>query len=139
MEAEDDVGDPLDGVKTSSPLCVVETHEMGGFSFACPKAKGNSARNVAVPSQELMAGGYERQIVRSDGESAMVSHVRLAILATMADGPCETIQEKTSKGQSPGNGLAEGPVKLVKAKIRTFCYELERCLSRSVTENHDTA
>ena len=32
-------------------------------------------------SQELVSGGRMRQIVRSDGEAAMVSHVRLAILA----------------------------------------------------------
>ena len=50
----------------------------------------------------------------------MVSHVRLAILATMADGPCELIQDQTSDGQSLGNGMAEG-------------------LSRTVPENHNTA
>ena len=31
-----------------------------------------------------MAGGYKRQIVRSDEEAAVVSHVRLAIFATRA-------------------------------------------------------
>ena len=44
-----------------------------------------------------MAGGYKRQIGRSDGEAAMVSPVRLAILATGADGPYELIQEQTFK------------------------------------------
>ena len=48
---------------------------------------------MKVLSQELMSGGYKRQIVRSDGAAAMVSHVRLAILATMADGPYDLIQE----------------------------------------------
>ena len=85
-----------------------------------------------------MAGGYKRQIVRSDGADAMVSHVRLSILATMADGPYEVTQEQTSKSQSLGSGLAEGAVKEAKANIRTFRYELKRGLGREVPENHDT-
>ena len=83
-----------------------------------------------------MAGVYKRQIVKSDGEAAMVSHVR--VLATMADGAYELIQEQTSKGQPLENGLAEGVVKEVKAKIRTLLYELERGLSRTAPENQDT-
>ena len=42
------------------------------------------------------------------------------------------------KGQSLGNGFAEGALKEVKAKIRTLQHELERALSRTVSENHDT-
>ena len=80
--------------------------------------KGNRERNIAVLSQELMAGGYKRQIVRADGAAATVSPVRLAILATMADGSCEPIQ-----GLSPGNGLGEGAVKEVKAMVRTLRFE----------------
>ena len=74
----------------------------------------------------------------SHGQAAMVSYVRLAIFATMADGPYEVIQEQTSKGQSPWNGLAEGAANEVKAKIRTLQYEMEGGLSRTVPENHDT-
>ena len=40
--------------------------------------------------------------MRSDGDAAMVRHVRLAILATVAGGPSELIQERTSKGESFG-------------------------------------
>ena len=46
--------------------------------------------------------------------------MRLEILATMADGLYELIQEQTSKGQSLGNGMADGAVK-----------EVKRCESRS--------
>ena len=68
----------------------------------------------------------------------MVSNVRLAFLATMPDGPYDLTQEQTSKGQSLGNGLAEGAVKEAKAKFRTLQYEVERGLSHTVPENHDT-
>ena len=108
MEAEDDDGDAPDGVRTSSPVLCGRNSRDGWICSHILQSKGNSERNIAVLNQELMAGGYKRQIVRSDGEAAMVSHERLAILATMADVPCELIQEQTSKGQSHGNSSAEG-------------------------------
>ena len=37
--------------------------------------QGSSERNLAVLTLELVAGGYKRKTVRSDGEAAMVSHV----------------------------------------------------------------
>ena len=41
--AEDDDGDPPDGVRTSLPLCCVdETHEMGGCSPTCFKARATA-------------------------------------------------------------------------------------------------
>ena len=41
-------------------------------------------------------------------QPCLVSHVRLAVLARMADGPYNLTQEQTSEGQSSGDGLAEG-------------------------------
>ena len=35
------------------------------------QSKGNNERHIAVLSQELMAGGYKRQVVRSGGEAGM--------------------------------------------------------------------
>ena len=74
----------------------------------------------------------------SDGAAAMVSHVRLAILATMADGLYEIIQEQTWQGQSIGNGLAGRAVKEVQAKLRTLRFELEGFLGRTVLEHQHT-
>ena len=119
--------------------CVDATHEVGWVVSYLLQSKGNNERNIAVLKQELMACGYQRHIVRSDGEAAMVSHVRLAILATVADGPHDLIQEQTSKGQPPGTGLAEGTVKEVKSKVRTLQFKLERGLSRPVPENPHSA
>ena len=65
---------------------VNETHEIGGFSPYLLQSMGNSERNDAAVSEELMTSGYKRRTVRYDGEVAMVSHVRLAILATTEDG-----------------------------------------------------
>ena len=67
-----------------------------------------------------MAGGSKRQHVSCDGEAAVVSHVRLSILATVADGPYELIQEQTSKFLCTGNVLAERTVMEAKTKIRTL-------------------
>ena len=131
MEAEDEDGDSHDGVGTSSPVfCVDGSHEMGGYLLQC---NGNSERNIEVLSREVMACGYKRQVVRSDGRAAMVSTVRLSILATMADGPYTDVE-----GQSSENALAEGAVKEVNANIRTFQYDLERGLNRTVLENQAT-
>ena len=55
--------------------CVDETHEMGGCSPTCSKARAKVKETQP---------GYERQLVRCDGEAAMVSHVRLSTPATMA-------------------------------------------------------
>ena len=107
-EAEDEDGDPFDGVRTSSPVLCGPNSGNGWISSNVLQSKGNSERNISVLSQELMAGGYKRQLVKIGREADMVSQVRMAILLTMADGPHELIQEQTSKGQSLGNGLDEG-------------------------------
>ena len=59
--------------------------------------------------------------VRSDGEPALLAHVKAARAMTMmSDVPLEKVHEQVSKEQSPGNGLAEGAVKELTAKIRTL-------------------
>ena len=66
-------------------------------------------------------------VVRSDGELALLVHVKAARAMTMvSDVPLESVHEQVSKEQSLGNGLAEGAVKELKAKIGTL---------RSSTEN----
>ena len=61
------------------------------------QSKGDSERHIAVLSQEMMTGGYKRQIVISDGEAATVSDVRLVILATMADGLTSSSKNRRRK------------------------------------------
>ena len=109
-EAEDDDCDPFDGVRTGSPVLCGPNSGNGWIFSNVLQSKGNSERNISVLSQESMAGGYKRQLVKIGREAALVSHVRMAILLTMADGPYEVIQQQTSKGQPLGNGLAEGGV-----------------------------
>ena len=59
-------------------------------------------------------------VVRSDGEPALLAHVKAARAMTMvSDVPLESVHEQVSKEQSPRNGLAEGAGKELKAKIRT--------------------
>ena len=102
------------------------------------QAKGDNERNRAVLAQELQAGGYPRVVVRSDGE-ALLADVRAARAMTVeSDVPLETVQEQVSKEQSPGNGLAEGAVKELKAKIRTLRHSTEMGLGRRIPETHDS-
>ena len=84
------------------------------------QTKGDNERNRAVLAKELQVGGYTRVVVRSDGEPALLAHVKGARAMTMVSHvPLESVHEQVSKEQRPGNGLAEGAVKELKAKIRT--------------------
>ena len=71
------------------------------------RQKGDNERNRAVLAKELQAGGYPRVVVRSDGEPALLAHVRSARAMTMvSDVPLGSVHEQVSREQSPGNGLA---------------------------------
>ena len=84
--------DPTDGVRTSSPvLCGRCSVDRWLFGHLC-QAKGDNERNRAVLAKELQAGGYPRVVVRSDGESALLAHVRAARAMTMvSDVPLESV------------------------------------------------
>ena len=134
----DEEGAPPDGVRTSSPiLCGRCSRDRWIFGHLCEQ-KGNTERNRGVLAKELCLGGYPRIIVRSDGEAPMVAHVRAAVaVAQIGDIPVEALVETTSRGQSAANGLAEGAVKEVKAKVRTMRHFVEEGLRGSVPDTHD--
>ena len=104
--------DPPDGVRTLSPvLCGRCSVDRWIFGHIC-QTKGDSERNRAVLAKELKAGGYPGVVVRSDGELALLAHVKAARAMTMvSEIPLASVHEQLSKEQSPGNGLAEGAVK----------------------------
>ena len=80
-----------------------------------------------------------RVVVRSDGEPALLAHVKAARAMTMvSDVPLESVHEQVSEEQSPGNGLAEGAVKELKSKIRTLRHSTEMGLGRRIPETHDS-
>ena len=67
-----------------------------------------------------------------------LAHVKAARAMTMvSDVPLESVHEQVSKEQSPGNGLAEGAVKELKAKIRTLRHSTEMGFGRQIAETHD--
>ena len=70
-------------------------------------------------------------VVRSDGEPALLAHMKAARAMTMvSDVPLESVHEQVSKEQGLGNGLAEGAVKELEAKIRTLRHSTEMGLGR---------
>ena len=56
---------------------------IGGSLVIFVRQKGNNERNRAMLAKELQAGGYTRVVVRSDGEPALLAHVRAARAMTM--------------------------------------------------------
>ena len=110
----------------------------GSFGHLC-QAKGDNERNRAVLAKELQAGGYTQVVVRGDGEPALLAHVKAAHAMTMvSDVPLESVHEQVSKEHSPGNGLAKGAVKELKAKIRTLGNSTEMGLGKRIPETHDS-
>ena len=59
-------------------------------------------------------------------------------MTMVSDVPLESVHEQVSKERSPGNGLAEGAVKELKAKIRTLRHSTEMGLGRRIPETHDS-
>ena len=59
-------------------------------------------------------------------------------MTKVSDVPLESVHEQVSEEQSPGNGLAEGAVKELKAKIRTLRHSTEMGLGRRIPETHDS-
>ena len=77
--------------------------------------------------------------MRSDGEPALLAHVKAARAMTMvSDVPLESVHEQVSKEQCPVNALSEGAVKGLKAKIRTLRHSTEMGLGRRILETHDS-
>ena len=140
-DAHDEVAgeDPPDGVRTSSSvLWKVQCGSVAIFGRLC-QAKGDNERNRAVLAKGLQAGGSTRVVVRSDGEPAFLAHVKAARAMTMvSDVSLESVHEQVSREQCPGNGLAEGAVKELKAKIRTLRHSTEMGLGRRLPETHNS-
>ena len=109
--------------------CLVEGAVwIGGKGSSLSGKRGQRAESCRV-GKELQAGGYHRVVVRSDGEPALLAHVKAARAMTLvSDVPLEMVHEQVSKEQSPGSGLAEGAVKELKAKIRTLRHAQRRVL-----------
>ena len=59
-------------------------------------------------------------------------------MTMVSDVPLESMHEQVSREQSPGNGLAEGAVKELMAKIRTLRHSTEMGLGRRIPETHDS-
>ena len=75
------------------------------------QSKGSDERSEAALVSKLKTAGYRRSIVRSDGEKAIESDVRDAVVQIISDTALEFLTKTVSEGQLPGNGLAERTVR----------------------------
>ena len=108
-EDEEETEKAPEGVLSSSPLLCGRCSSDKWLLAQLCSAKGDTERNRQGLARELLAGGYPRIIVRSDGEHSIKAHIRAALNVCMAaDRPLEAVTEVVAKGDSPGNGLAEG-------------------------------
>ena len=88
-----------------------------------------------VLGRELQLAGHRRYVFASDGEPAIVELKRQAALIALTRAGMECVPEVSSKGDSAGNGLAEGAVKEIKAKVRTLVHALQQLHSLKVEPN----
>ena len=111
---------------------------IGGYLVIFVRQKGQRAESCRVGKRA--ASWRLPVVVRSDGEPASLAYVKAVRAMTMvSDVPLESVHEQVSKEQSPGNGLAEGAVKELKAKIRTLRQSIEMGLGRRIPETLMTA
>ena len=127
-EPEDEAEDadpPADAIISNPLLCGRNSRDRWIFGHLLLH-KGNNDMNRELLSREILAGGYPRQIIRSDGEAPMVARVTAACYAARitAEGT-GGIREQVSKGQWAGDDLAEGAVKEAEAKVRTMWHAAE--------------
>ena len=135
---EEQEEEPPTGIKTSSPILCGRCSADGWLIAQLCLRKGDDERNRQGLALELLAGGYPRIVVRSDGEHSILAHIRAAVAVAMSgEKPLEVLTETVSKAQSAGNGLAEGAVKEAKAKVRTLRHATERGMGRAIPEDHD--
>ena len=112
---------------------------IGGSLVTFVRQKVTTSGIVQFWQKSCKLEATPRVVVRSDGGLALLAHVKAARAMTMvSDGPLESAHEQVSKEQSPGNGLAEGAVKELTAKIRTLRHSTEMGLGRRIPETHDS-
>ena len=129
---QDEVAGP-DGVRTSSPVlcgrCSVDRWLFGHLCQAEGEQRAESRRvGKGAASWRLPTDG------RAQGWRAgpLLAQVRAArAIAMVADVPLQSVHVQVRKEQCPQNGLVEGAVKKLKAKIRTLRHSTEMGLGEA--------
>ena len=82
--------------------CFVEGAAWNGGSLVIFVRQKRTTSGIVPCWQRSCKLGYPRVVVRSDGEPALLAHVRAArAMTVVSDVPLESVHEQVSKEQSP--------------------------------------
>ena len=136
----DAAGRPADGAAPPDsalcPLLVARCDADRWLTGAVVPRKGAVPFARDLLTKELRNVGAGWILLRNDGEPSILALKRAAgDLFTLETG--RTVVEEVAQ-DSPGNGLAEGGVRDIEAKIRTLRFDLEESLGQPLPDDHAT-
>lgn len=133
---EDDEGEEgTDGTKASPLLCGRDA--LGWIFCHCLRSKETGDEHSATMLKiEIVQSGETKVLVKSEGELAIRNLVQVTVAAVRVSDGVTVLTEQTPKGESKANGLAEGAVRDIKAKVRTLKCATEKFLGVVIDHEH---
>ena len=107
------------------------------FAHAVPQ-KGIDEKNYAVDTvvSDVMWLGYNKVLLKSDNEPAMVKVLKEVITRLKVLGVDQVGEEHSPPYDSQANGSVENAVKQVKSRMRTLKLCLERRIGKRIPPKH---
>ena len=94
------------------------------------------AYNIESLTRIFASSGVKKFFVRSDNEKALKALISRSSLAVLHDRGVQAVADPAPEGDSNANGLAEGAIKELKAKVRTLKFALEQLLNVRIDSSH---
>jgi len=118
-------------------LVVKDSMSRSVFAHAVPQ-KGIDEKNYAVDTvvSDVMWLGYNKVLLKSDNEPAMVKVLKEVITRLKVLGVDQVGEEHSPPYDSQANGSVENAVKQVKARMRTLKLCLERRIGKRIPPKH---
>jgi hypothetical protein len=123
------------GEKCSPIMCGRFSSDRWIFGHFVPSKGIEHPYNAEILATEIRRCGVKKLFIRSDREPAILALIRKAAQMVMTDG-IAAVPDPARIGDKNANGIAEGAVKEVKAKIRVGKYAVENLLGVTLTPTH---
>ena len=131
---DEEVG--VDGQRASPLLCGRNSQTMWLVGHVLRSKGAEDVHSVKTMLNEFVLHGAPKLIVRSDQEPAIRRLCTTSGARARVEAGMTIIPEEAPRGDSQANGLAEGAVRDLKAKVRTLKAALERFLGITVDHTH---